>query len=48
MGSSLSPVVADIVMEYIETTAINSFDSQVFIYKRYVDDTFVVIEENKI
>ena len=48
MGSTLSPVVADIVMEHIETTAINSFDSSVEIYKRYVDDTFVVIQENQI
>ena len=48
MGSSLSPVIADIVMEHIETTAMDTFVEDIVIYRRYVDDTFVVLPENSI
>ena len=43
MGSPLSPVVANIFMEDFETTALMTADHQPTIWKRYVDDTFVII-----
>ena len=46
MGSSLSPPLANIVMEHIEETALLTFPHQVILWKRYVDDTFVVINNN--
>jgi len=44
MGSSLSPVIADIVMEHIEQQAIATFPHDVLLWKRYVDDTFVIMD----
>lgn len=46
MGSSLSPTLADIVMEDFENTAINTFQYPVTTWKRYVDDTFVIIKKD--
>ena len=46
MGSSLSPPLANIVMEHIEETALLTFPYQVILWKRYVDNTFVVINNN--
>jgi len=45
MGSSLSPVVANLVMEQIETEAIATFSHPIKMWRRYVDDTFVIINE---
>ena len=46
MGSSLSPVLANIVMEHIESRALQTFGRNIKLWKRYVDDTFVIIENN--
>ena len=46
MGSSLSPPLANIVMEHIEETALLTFPHPVILWKRYVDDTFVIINNN--
>jgi len=46
MGSSLSPVIANIVMEYIEQQAIATFPHDVPLWKRYVDDTFVIVDHS--
>ena len=46
MGSSLSPPVAKIVIEHIEETALLTFPHQATLWKRYVDDTFVIINNN--
>jgi len=46
MGSSLSPIIANLVMEHIETEAIATFSHSIKIWRRYVDDTFVIIKEN--
>uniref|UniRef100_A0A5S6Q348 Reverse transcriptase domain-containing protein n=1 Tax=Trichuris muris TaxID=70415 RepID=A0A5S6Q348_TRIMR len=49
MGSPLSPVVAEIFMEHLEVLAFkDGFSSMgVKMFKRYVDDIFVIIEKDK-
>ena len=44
MGSSVSPVVANIYMEMFEDLAFRTKEAATS-WKRYVDDTFFVIEE---
>jgi len=45
MGSPVSAVVANIVMEEIESRAMKTFFYAPRLWKRYVDDTFVWIEQ---
>ena len=42
MGSPLSPIVANIYMEYSEEMALESAQLRPKVWKRYVDDTFVI------
>jgi len=48
MGSPLSPIVADIVMQDLETECINKFEFQLTFYFRYVDDIVLASPKDKI
>ena len=45
MGSPLSPIVANIFMEKFEEEALATVPHAPGLWKRYVDDTFVIQEE---
>ena len=47
MGSPISPIVANLYMEDFETKAISSAVLPPSMWKRFVDDTFVVIESSR-
>ena len=44
MGSPISPIVANLYMENFETRAISTSPHPLLIWKRFVDDTCVVIK----
>ena len=45
MRSCISPILADIFMEFVEHRAIFTFHTAPKLWVRYVDDTFCVIEQ---
>ena len=45
MGSPLSPIVANIFMEKFEKEALETAPHPPILWKRFVDDTFVILEE---
>jgi len=48
MGSPLSPILADIVMDDLENTCLRKLDFTVKTYFRYVDDIFLIIPSEKL
>ena len=48
MGSPVSVKVANLVMEDIEERALKTYHTQIPVWKRCVDDTFVIIQEDLI
>ena len=47
-GSPICVVVANLVMEYVEQKAIFSYSSSPKLWKRFVDDTFVIMQTNEV
>ena len=47
MGSAVSPVVANLFMEYFEHRALTSAVNPPRLWKRYVDDTFVILLQSQ-
>ena len=47
MGSPISVVIANLVMEYVEQRAISIFSLSPKLWKRFVDDTFVIMQTNE-
>jgi len=47
MGSPLSPIIADLVMEDLETNALNNISFRLPFYYRYVDDIMLAVPHNK-
>jgi hypothetical protein len=48
MGSPLSPILADMVMDDLETHCLNLLDFTVPVYYRYVDDIFAIATKSEI
>ena len=48
MGSPVSVVVADLVMEEVEQRALGSYSSPPKIWKRFVDDSFLIIKRDEL
>ena len=48
MGSPVSPIVANLCMEVIEELAINTSTVALRVWKRYVDDSFVIIKKDAV
>jgi len=46
MGSPVSSVVTNLVMEDIETQALETFTDPPRLWKRYVDNTFVIMKRS--
>ena len=46
MGSPVSPIVANLFMEWFEENAINTFMYEISLWKRYVDDTIVALDDS--
>ena len=44
MGSPLSPVLANIYMEYFESTLLPTLNNQPVFYVRYIDDIFALVD----
>jgi len=48
MGSHLSPILADVIMEDLETQNLQKLDFEVHTYYRYVNDVFMIISKTKL
>ena len=44
----ISVVIANLIMEYVEQKAISSFGSSPKLWKRFVHETFVIMQTNKV
>lgn len=47
MGSPASATIANLVMEELEQDRINCCPENIFMYKRYVDDCFLIVPKNR-
>ena len=46
MGSPISVTIANLAMENVENRALQTFPNPPTLWKKYVDDTFVIIKKN--
>ena len=45
MGSPISPIVANLLMEDLEIKALATSPHQPSLWKRFMDDTFIIIKK---
>ena len=48
MGSPISPILANLVTQDLETNVLEKFDFNIPVYYRYVDDTIMFIPKDKV
>jgi len=48
MGSPLSPIIADLVMEDLEKSVLDTINVDIQFYYRYVDDIIMALPNNKV
>ena len=48
MGSPISPALSDFFMQDLKTDIFKKIDFNIPVYFRYVDDTFLLIPEDKV
>ena len=48
MGSPLSPIIADLVMQDLESHVLNTLKLDIPLYKRYVDDIIMAAPRNRV
>ena len=48
MGFPISSILADLVMQDLETNVLQNFDFNIPVYYRYVEDTIIFIQKDKI
>ena len=48
MGSPLSPIIANMVMEEIEQTALNTYLNPPSLWLRYVDDVYAIMKKTDV
>ena len=46
MGLSLSPILADLVIQDIEEIVLNTFKTDIISYSKYVDDSIMIVKNN--
>ena len=48
MGLSVSPIIANIVLQDLEEEFLQRYNKSIILYGRYVDDSFIIIAKNKL
>ena len=48
IGLSVSPILADLVIQDIEETVMKSFKKYIYFYGRFVDDSYILVNKDKL